>query len=263
MKRTFKRILCMVTVIVLVAALLPTAALAAFYIPIYSEIYDNDKAREEDLLMQGDYTPDPVVIEDEPVELNVKDFEKFIEQDGKIYKILGINDFESYNPQTKLTIPAPPAATDPSFADWYNQWNSIYLAYGPHTHKSEDWVTTKTNHWQICDECYVQFNMNWHWDRNEDSVCDDCGDPIHYYTITIKEMEGGTVTVSKDKAKLNDTILVTVTPAAGYKLKEVRFYNLNEVHSQLTRYEDVPGSEYHFVVLPWDIEIEADFVPAE
>ena len=76
-------------------------------------------------------------------------------------------------------------------------------------------------------------------------------------------MEHGKIVLSKEKGALDERIDVTVVPDEGYELKEIRFFNLNKVHSQLTRYEDVKGEKYHFIVLPWDIEIEADFVEAK
>lgn len=253
MKHSVKRLVCMLAAIVLLAAVLPTSALA-YPVLFQSELYSTTKAEKADLIGNASYTPDSIEVDGAPKKISIADFKKYINESGVIYQILGFNTWDTYDPKPTMELPA-------TNSDGY--YSDIYIAYGPHVHHSTVWYSDKNNHWQYCDECGEKFNMNWHHDLDENSVCDECENAIHYYTITLKDMVGGKVTVSQDKAMLNDRVEVTVTPDAGYVLKEIRFYNLNDVHSQLVRYEDVAGSEYHFIVLPWDIEIEADFVKAD
>ena len=257
MKHPVKRLVCMLAAIVMLAAVLPTSAMA-YTVRFWNELYSTTKAEEDDFISNASEHPDPIEVAGAPKKISITDFKKYINESGVIYQILGFNTVDTYDPTPTMELPATiPAAPgdDAEYGDVYE----IFIAYGPHVHHSKYWFFDKNNHWQYCDECGARFNMNWHHDYDNNDVCDDCSNPIHYYSIEIKEMTGGKITLSPEKGELNDRINVTITPDAGYRLKEIRFYNKNDVHSQLVRYEDVPGSEYHFVVSVWDIEIEADF----
>lgn len=244
-----KRIACMLAIVLLLVTVLPTAAMA-YTVNFSTELYSTTKAEKGDKIGDASYAPDPIKVDGAPKKISINDFKKYINESGVVYQILGFNTFFEYDPKPTMELPA----TDSS-----GIYSRIFIAYGPHVHHSKYWVFDKNNHWKYCDECGEQFNMNWHHDYDDNDVCDQCSNPIHYYSIDIKEMTGGKVTLSQDKAELNDRIEVTVTPDAGYRLKEIRFYNKNDVHSQLVCYEDVPGSKYHFITLVWDMEIEADF----
>ena len=252
-----KRIACMLAVVLLLVTVLPTAAMA-YTVRFWNELYSTTKAEEDDFISNASEHPDPIEVDGAPKKISISDFKKYINESGVIYQILGFNTWDTHDPKPTMVLPAtkPEIPNDEAGSgDTYY----IYIAYGPHVHTSRYWVFDKNNHWQYCDICGEQFNMNWHHDYDNNDVCDDCSNPIHYYSIDIKEMTGGKITLSQDKAELNDRIEVTVTPDAGYRLKEIRFYNKNDVHSQLVRYEDVPGSKYHFITLVWDMEIEAEF----
>ena len=254
MKHPVKRLVCMLAAIVMLAAVLPTSALA-YQVHFYSELYSTTKAERDDMIGNASYTPDPIEVDGAPRKISINDFKKYINESGVIYQILGFNTWDTYDPTPTMELPATKPPMEGDDAEKY----PIFIAYGPHVHTSKYWVFDKNNHWQYCDLCGARFNMDWHHDYDKNGVCDDCSNDIHYYTIEVKEMTGGKITLSQEKGELNDRINVTVTPDAGYRLKEIRFYNKNDVHSQLIRYEDVPGSEYHFVISVWDIEIEADF----
>jgi len=255
-----KRLLSLVIALLLLATI-PVSAFA-IRIDIIEELYTDQKASAEGYYGSAG-TAGSVTISDKPIKVSIDEFEEFIVIDGKKYKVKGLNDSLSYSPKSQLEIPAPPAEGTPEYDEWFARWGTLYLAYVPHKHESEVWYGDNTHHFQMCDECWDRFNLNLHEDENEDGYCDDCGVEIHYYTITVLEMEGGTVTLSKEKGMLDDRIDVTVTPDDGYVLKGIRFFNLNKQHSQLTCHVDVKGEKYHFIVLPWDIEIEAEFVKAE
>ncbi|MCI6956143.1 MAG: hypothetical protein SPI15_09800 [Candidatus Faecousia sp.] len=259
MKHPVKRLVCMLAAIVLLAAMLPTAAMA-YTVNFWTELYSTTKAEEKDLIPDiiPSYKPEHIEVDGAPKKISINDFKKYINESGVIYQILGFNTIDTYAPKPTMELPATIPAVPGDDAEYGDEY-PIYIAYGPHVHHSEYWFFDKNNHWQYCDECGELFNMHWHRDHDENGICDACSNAIHYYTITLKDMTGGKITLSQEKGELNDRINVTVTPDAGYALKEIRFYNLNDVHSQLVRYEDVPGSEYHFVISVWDIEIEAEF----
>lgn len=200
--------------------------------------------------------------------INMKDYSRLIQFNGKLYELMGIGSFNSdantpiCNGKKQFVI--PPLAADATEAEkelWSTQYGDLSLAYAPHSHQleAEPWQADKNNHWKWCPVCGSMELRNWHQDLNHDGICDDCNYKIHYYTVTVKPTTGGKIVVSADQAELNQTIHVTVSPDAGYHLKEIHGYNLNDMHSELVRWEDVKGQEYHFVVLPWDIEIEAVF----
>lgn len=257
MKKTITRLMSLLIAVLLLAAM-PMTALAAVDIPIYEEYYSSRKPSSSTYEGAGPQI-DMITVDDTSVRIKASDYDYFVEVDGVLYERLGVANVSEYKVYDSIII--PPRPTDPIKADeWDSKYSDLFVSYGRHTHVSYGWQASLTNHWRYCVICHETYDMNWHWDYNKDDKCDFCENDIHYYTITIKDMEGGTVTLSQDKAKLNDEVQVTVKPDAGYELKEIRFYNLNQPHSQLVRYEDVPGKEYHFVVLPWDIEIEADFV---
>lgn len=264
MKKSVSRLLSLALAIVLTAAVLPTAALAADHLVAFKvELYNSDEIAPENYLGEGTNVPDSVTISTEKgATFSVADFTYMIIENGDLYDLIGMNVGTEFTTPTSLVI--PPRPTDPAeAAAWDTLYGYVYLAYAPHQHHRLWWYSNDTHHIAYCEDCGDRVEMKWHYDRNDNGICDLCGYSIHYYTITVKDMEGGSISLSTEAPVLGERVNVTVTPAEGYVLKEIRFYNKNEEHSQLVRYEDVPGSSYHFIVLPWDIEIEADFVKAE
>ena len=251
-----KKILSLITVLLILAAI-PMSAFAA-NISIFAELYE-DGFKHENYVTTVDYYK--IDLPEAGKKISVDDFDKLIEWGGELWDLEGINSRYTFDPMTEIP-PMPEYGTE-EFDEWFNVWGELYLAYGKHIHASDVWYSDRTHHFQMCDACWTRFNLNLHKDKDEDGICDKCECQIHYYTITVKEMEHGKIVLSKEKGALDERIDVTVIPDEGYVLKEIRFYNLNKQHSQLTRYEDVKGEQYHFIVLPWDIEIEADFVEAK
>ena len=252
-----KKILSLITALLILAAV-PMSAFAV-KIDVFDEFYEGGFAKDD--LVDTGYNHREIDLPVPGTKISVNDFEKRIEWDGKLWDLKGINNVKTFDPVTE--IPAMPEYGTEVFDAWYDGWGELYLAYGLHIHKSDRWFGDTTHHFQLCDDCGERFNLNLHKDKDENGSCDRCEAAIHYYTITVKEMEHGKVVLSKEKGELDERIDVTVIPDEGYVLKEIRFYNLNKQHSQLVRYEDVKGEQYHFIVLPWDIEIEADFVEAQ
>lgn len=252
-----KKFLSLITAL-LILATVPMSAFAV-KIDVFDEFYEGGFAKEN--LVDSGYNHREIDLPVPGTKISVNDFEKRIEWDGKLWDLQGINNVKSFDPVTE--IPAMPEYGTEEFDAWYDVWGELYLAYGLHIHASDVWYSDRTHHFQMCDDCWTRFNLNLHKDKDEDGICDKCACQIHYYTITVKEMEHGKIVLSKEKGALDERIDVTVIPDEGYVLKEIRFYNLNKQHSQLTRHEDVKGEQYHFIVLPWDIEIEADFVEAK
>ena len=251
-----KKILSLITALLILAAV-PMSAFAV-KIEVREEFYENGFGKDNIEGMGAFYEIDLPV---PGTKLSVNDFEKLVEWNGQLWDLKGINNVDTFDPVTQIP-PMPEYGTE-EFDEWYAVWGKLYLAYGLHIHRSDRWFSDTTHHFQMCDECWTRFNLNLHKDKDENGICDKCEVEIHYYTVTVKEMEHGKIVLSKEKGKLDDRIDVTVIPDEGYELKEIRFFNLNKQHSQLTRYEDVKGEKYHFIVLPWDIEIEADFVEAK
>ena len=250
-----KKILSLITALLILAAV-PMSAFAV-KIGVCEEFYENGFGKDNYEGMGATYAIDLPV---PGTKLSVNDFEKVVEWHGKLWDLKGINNVDTFDPVTE--IPAMPEYGTEEFDEWYAVWGTLYLAYGEHIHESDRWHSDTTHHVKVCDDCGEWFELNLHKDKDENGFCDRCEAEIHYYTITVKEMEHGKIVLSKEKGALDERIDVTVIPDEGYVLKEIRFYNLNKVHSQLTRHEDVKGEQYHFIVLPWDIEIEADFVEA-
>ena len=264
MKKAVSRLLSLALAIVLAVAAVPTVALAADHVVNFkSELFSSDEILPENYIGLATAVPDPVTISTEKgATFRIADFTYLITQNGDLYDLIGLNVDADYSSPATLVI--PPRPTDPAEAAvWDALYGTVYLAYAPHQHHRLWWYTNDTHHIAYCQDCGDRVEMKWHYDRNGNGICDLCGYSIHYYTITVKDMEGGSISLSTEAPVLGERVNVTVTPAEGYVLKEIRFYNKNEEHSQLIRYEDVPGSSYHFIVLPWDIEIEADFVKAE
>ena len=251
-----KKFLSLITAL-LILAMVPMSAFAV-KIDVFDEFYEGGFAKDD--LVDTGYNRREIDLPVPGTKISVNDFEKRIEWDGKLWDLKGINNVKTFDPVTE--IPAMPEYGTEEFDAWYDVWGELYLAYGLHIHRSDRWFSDTTHHFQMCDDCWTRFNLNLHKDKDENGICDKCEVEIHYYTVTVKEMEHGKIVLSKEKGALDERIDVTVIPDEGYELKEIRFYNLNKQHSQLTRYEDVKGEQYHFIVLPWDIEIEADFVEA-
>ena len=78
--------------------------------------------------------------------------------------------------------------------------------------------------------------------------------PVVEYNITIAEMQNGTVTADKEKAAEGELVTLTVTPAEGYKIADVK---VNDV--SLNAVEGV----YSFIMLAEEVTITATFVEDE
>ncbi len=204
--------------------------------------------------------------------VDINDYGKYVQPylewgDPTLFEFVGMGSWDSdakvANDVTHIDIPAfPENGTDKEIMDWYTNYSFVIRAYVLHEHdlSAAPWCYDNNYHWKNCSKCNHRVFLEWHTDKNEDGKCDLCGNDIKYYTVTVKDCEGGKITVSKDKGAMNDVVNVTVTPDAGYHLGQLHAYNNNEKHSELTRYEDVKGEAYHYVVLNWDIEVEATFV---
>lgn len=264
MKKNLVRILSGVMTLVLILSLLPMAALAAETgtTDVLAGLFGSRRATAESAIALDPSFSETITVGDKDVVVKASDYEQLISVDGVYYDLIGLHTMESLisggRPAKSVTLGAYNAA---QFAEWYNSFGTVLLAYGPHEHKAwnNQWFYSLTNHWQYCEICREVFNMNWHHDKDENDVCDECEQAIHYYDITVAETSGGKVEVSTDKARLNDRVDVTITPDSGYKVKSIAFYNNNEQHSQVCQYMDVPYSEYHFIVLPWDVDVVVEF----
>lgn len=264
MKKRFARIVCWALVLILALSLVPVAALAAEVgtTGVFNGIFESPRAVKDSLEEVEEEAVKTITVGDKKVVVDAADYKPLIRHNGKYYDLAGLHTLDSLanngRPSRTVTLDA---YTPEDFEEWYANYAAVILAYVPHEHKpwNDQWFFSLTNHWQYCELCKEVFNMNWHHDKDENDVCDDCQEAIHYYDITVAETTGGKVEVSADKPRLNDRVDVTITPDSGYRVKSIAFYNNNEQHSQVCQYMDVPYSEYHFIVLPWDVEVVVEF----
>ena len=180
-------------------------------------------------------------------------------------------DYEAFLKEHKLPlvskdikIPDAPTNEDEE-AEWEAYWNYITAIYQPHRHWLSAWDTDPTNHWKhctVCDEGFI--GLNWHQDNDADDFCDVCGYKIPYYTVSVLETENGKVTVDLDPARFRDIVNVSVEPAEGYELADIRFYKVREDESraQLGRRATVKGESYWIRMPSFNVEIEASFKKA-
>lgn len=258
------RVLALALALVMVVSLFPMAALAAEngVVYVFSGVFDSDDAKADSLLYIDPSEYDEITVSDKKVVIKASDYDKILRADNTYYELKGLHTWETLanNEKPKSSVEIDAYSAD-NAQEWFDENSLVLLAYGTHEHHSDVWYASLTNHWQHCDDCGFLFGMDWHHDEDGDNVCDDCGNEIHYYEITVAESTGGKVTVSKEKAALNDVIDVTITPDDGYQVKSVAFYNDNDVHSQVCQYVDEPGKAYHFTVLPWNVEVVVEFEP--
>ena len=143
-------------------------------------------------------------------------------------------------------------------------YNNVVFAYAPHHHKispNAPWHYDENNHWKDCETCPCWLFMNWHHDINDDGICDECHQPIVYRKLSVKDVEGGKVTISAEKGTVGDRVAVTVKADPGYKLVDLRGMNTTaKKYSFRPCIQDVKGSEYHFFVDVCDVEVVAKFV---
>lgn len=264
MKKQFVRTLARILVLVMILSAIPMAALAEEegIAIVVNGIFNSRRANSHSFEGFGPDFFETLAVGDKDVVVKTDGYEKMITADGEYYDLVGVHSLETLNGgKTAGKTVTLKAFNSMTFEEWYANYGAVILAYVPHEHKAwnDEWFFSLTNHWQYCELCKEVFNMNWHHDKDENDICDDCQQAIHYYDITVAETTGGKVEVSADKARLNDRVDVTITPDSGYKVKSIAFYNNNEQHSQVCQYMDVPYSEYHFIVLPWDVEVVVEF----
>ena len=139
----------------------------------------------------------------------------------------------------------------------------VMFAYVPHGHKvSPDapWHYDNNNHWKDCETCPCWVLMNYHHDVDNNGKCDQCGSDIVYRNVTVKDSVGGKVKVSANKCVLGDRVAVTVDADPGFKLVSLKGLNDNgKSYSIRPCFEDIKGSQYHFFVDVWDVEVQAVF----
>ena len=194
--------------------------------------------------------------------------DRFIYEGKNVYELMGstITDYNGLH--EKVSNGKTQQTLDPSkhwgMKDGKEQWlYDLVFAYGDHEHsiaKNAPWNYDNNHHWKWCKECEQIAYINWHHDVDNNGKCDECGDDIYYRYVTVKDVPGGKVEVSKEKCMLGNRVSVTVTPDAGYKLQEIHGVNDNEKRSPRPCIVDVKGSQYHMFVDVWDIEVQPTFV---
>ena len=262
----FHRYSAMALALVLAASLMAVNASASSPVNVYQDVFIGPNCTFDTFWQRLGTYDSHSYDSSEKQTIKASDYEKYIHSGDEYYEMVGMNSTMLHenicNKKESMEVPAYPINGTMAEQDaWYKLYGDITIAYIPHEHDMTDapWRFDNNYHWKNCTECGRRVFLRWHSDHDENGVCDLCGMEIKYYNVTVKDAPGGKVTLSAEKGEMNDRIGVTVTPDAGYHLQSIKFFNNNEQHSQLTRYEDKAGSEYHFVILNWDIDVEAVF----
>ena len=200
--------------------------------------------------------------------ISLSDFDRYISNDGDVYERVTMGSTSSdtsifYGNSSMGIPPYPVKGTKEEQATWNKAYRYIAVAYVPHSHvlaPNAPWYADANNHWKLCCECQAFIGLNYHHDVDNDGICDECHQPIVYRMLTVKPSEGGKVTLSADKGVVSNRVAVTVTPDPGYKLQSIVGINNNAMHSGRPCFEDVKGSQYHFFIDVWDVEVQAVFV---
>lgn len=241
-KKNMVRILAFALVVIMALSILPLASLAATVGTATTEV---KKPAEGDL----HYFGGSLTVADGST-IKTSDYDSFISFGDDKYDIKGVTEITS---GTLTLTKAIRAANGGTYA----------VVYGPHAHKLYGWYGDATNHWKYCPICRENFvAINWHYDGDRDRYCDVCGDVIVYYDITVKDCQGGKVTIKEDTAPYRDKINVEIQADSGYKLDQVHFYKVRPdgSRSELTRHKKVTGQSYWFEMPSFKVEVEADFV---
>ncbi len=276
------RILALLLALVMLVSLIPMNALA-MTVTIVGAVYEKDDAKLGDTPLDWGIMDSQE--DDEKVTVSTKDYEDVIMNmvTGELYEIVGLHVLNNKvmekldktsinNSNTSASLTAAPKPEDfktteeyeAAYAKWLEE-NADYVlvTYGPHTHELTDWIADATNHWKNCKQCKQKFlKIDWHHDYDKDDKCDECGNAIVYYDITIPEVEGvKSVTLEGPKdnstAAYNDEITVTLEAEEGYSIKGFAVYKIREdgskaqiVHTIVDFYK-----EYDFIMQNFDCEI--------
>lgn len=270
MKKNLVRVVALGLVAILALALLPLGALAVNVYVRSDYYYEKKNPTVNDFNDPSTYHfyQDYKTITAPSVTIKTSDYDKLVNINGELYDLKGIvNGFkiDSANPDAKLPYASSVTITDKNESNWIlgkDTVNHVYLNYVPHTHKLSCWISDGTTHWRNCLVCGEQFIcQNWCQDGDEDGICNVCGGIVPYHDVTVKDTEGGKITVNRETASHRTKITADVKVADGYKLKKLHFIKVRTDGSrqEITRYTQAPG-QFWTPMPTYDLEITAEYV---
>ena len=291
------RFITLALALILLVSVLPMSAMAAkqptplgyFLMFPFNAIYDSQYSYMDDPIYAE--LEQPLPIGEKEIVLQTSPNDQITWYDGKPYEVIGYrlnptqpDKIQAVHAHDKLVIPPCPDETaDPEGA---KKWKETYVSgtitetlpnndtmdipvttvvtvLAPHKHNTGNysWSYDANNHWKYCTRCAAFVYLNWHSDVDCNGICDVCKQKIVYRKLSVLPSEGGKITLSADKGTVGNRIAVTVTPDPGYKLAELKAHNDNgKDYSNRAIFEDVKGSQYHFILDVWDVEVSAKFV---
>lgn len=268
MKKNLVRAVALGLVAILALALLPLGALAV-NVEIEREYYPTTKKPTvNDFINNSWYLGSYGKVSGSSVTIKTSDYDKLVDINGDLYDLKGIvNGFkiDPAKPDAKLPYASSVTITDKNEDNWMfgdATVNQVWLSYVPHTHKLSCWISDGTTHWRNCLVCGEQFLcQNWCQDGDEDGICNVCGGIVPYHDVTVKDSEGGKITVNRETASHRTKITADVKVADGYKLKKLHFTKIRTDGSrqEITRYTQAPG-QFWTPMPTYDLEITAEYV---
>lgn len=203
------------------------------------------------------------------VTIKTSDYDKLVNINGDLYDLKGIINgftFDAGKLSNKLPYASSVTITDANQKDWRMSDETggkfVWLSYVPHSHKLSCWISDGTTHWRNCLVCGEQFIcQNWCQDGDEDGICNVCGGIVPYHDVTVKDSEGGKITVNRETASHRTKITADVKVADGYKLKKLHFTKIRTDGSrqEITRYTQAPG-QFWTPMPTYDLEVTAEYV---
>lgn len=140
------------------------------------------------------------------------------------------------------------------------------------------WETDGVSHWHTCAVCGAEQDRADHvYDDDQDAVCDTCGykravtppapptpsgggggssSPVRYSVTVEKDLAGGSVTSSVQRAERGDKVTLTVRAQEGYTLEEVEVKDGKGKEVTLTRES---GGKYTFTMPGSKVTVTARF----
>lgn len=270
MKKNLVRAVALGLVAILALALLPLGALAV-NVEVESEYYPTTKKPTvNDFYYNYKHLGYYPATSGSSVTIKTSDYDKLLNINGDLYDLKGIVNgfkFDPANQDAKLPYASSVTITDANQNGWFmtdspTGTSYVYLSYVPHTHKLSCWISDGTTHWRNCLVCGEQFLcQNWCQDGDEDGICNVCGGIVPYHDVTVKDSEGGKITVNRETASHRTKITADVKVADGYKLKKLHFTKIRTDGSrqEITRYTQAPG-QFWTPMPTYDLEITAEYV---
>ena len=257
MKKNIVRIMALALMLILALGLLPLGAMAAS--AGVAAVGGTKRDQDWEDKIKDDWFVGVEKSKGKTVTIKTSDYKSYISRKSGKYDLKGIVNLKK--------APAPNASS--------SKWNKeipvlssykakdgelVWLLYVPHQHSLSYWYYDTTTHWRECLVCRENFMyQNWHYDGEEDRICDVCGASIPYHEVAVIETEGGTITVNEVEAPHRRKIIANAEAADGYEFKKLHFTKVRDDGSkqEITRYQN--GQDFWTYMPTYDLEITAEF----